>query len=287
MMKVLAANLEDVMREAAARWTLLAYSFLSSIFIIIFASAVNLDIVNGTLSGARLFGHEATIRGGSQIDIEQLVLGAESIFSAVLYVLCTFMAIFATAHLVPRLQEKGTIDLYLARPIGRVRLLLSRYLAGLTLAATNIVYLFGVIWLIVIWKTRVVNARFLLAGAINLFVAAAMLAFAFAIGVVTSSTAVSIMSTFAVSLFGLPLYLFKHFEAAFSKQWEVWLTDVMYWTFPKTVELGQAVFLYVGGDAMRQQLRGVEVSSAAYVTTAIFAIACLALASWLFTRKEF
>lgn len=287
MIRVLAANLEDVMREAAARWTLIAYFFLSSIFIVIFASAINLDIVNGTLAGATLFGRQAQLRG-STIDIEQLVLGAESIFSIVLYALCTFMAIFATAHLVPRLQEKGTIDLYLARPVGRVRLLLSRYVAGLALAGINIAYLFGTIWLIVIWKTHVVNARFLLAGGINLFIAAAMLAFAFFIGVVTSSTAVSIMSTFAVALFGVPLYLFKHFEAAFSKQWEVWLTDAMYWTFPKTVELGQAVFLYVGGEVMRQQLRNaVEVNASAYITTGMFAIACLALASWLFTRKEF
>src|SRR5207253_2604520 len=43
-MKVLVANIEDVMREAAARWTLIAYFFLSTLFIIIFASAINLDI---------------------------------------------------------------------------------------------------------------------------------------------------------------------------------------------------------------------------------------------------
>jgi len=49
-MKVLVANIEDVMREAAARWTLIAYFLLSTIFIIIFASAINLDIVNGALA---------------------------------------------------------------------------------------------------------------------------------------------------------------------------------------------------------------------------------------------
>ena len=57
------------------------------------------------------------------IDIEKLVLGFESGFSAVLYFLCIFLAIFATAHLVPRMQEKGTIDLYLSRPVARVKLL--------------------------------------------------------------------------------------------------------------------------------------------------------------------
>src|SRR5512140_833377 len=153
-MKVLAANIEDVMREAAARWTLIAYFFLSSIFIIIFAFAVNLDIVQGTLSGAKLFGKQVEMHGDG-VSIEQLVLGFESGFSGFLSFLCTFLAIFATAHLVPRMQEKGTIDLYLSRPVSRIKLILSRYVAGLLLSATNIVFLFGSIWAIVFWKTRV------------------------------------------------------------------------------------------------------------------------------------
>ena len=124
-MKVLVANIEDVMREAAARWTLVAYFFLSTIFIIIFASAINLDIVNGALAGAKLFGKDVEMHG-SEISIEKLVLGFESGFSAILYFLCTFLAIFATAHLVPRMQEKGTIDLYLSRPVARTKLILSR-----------------------------------------------------------------------------------------------------------------------------------------------------------------
>src|SRR5882724_9640594 len=195
-MKVLVANLEDVMREAAARWTLIAYFLLSSIFILIFASAINLDIVDGALAGAKLFGKEVEMN--QSISIEKLVLGFESGFSAVLYVLCTFLAIFATAHLVPRMQEKGTIDLYLSRPVARVKLLLSRYVAGLLLAASNIFYLVISMWLIVMWKTHVVHPKFLMAAVIILFVVATLLAFAFLVGVVTSSTAVSIMSSYAL-----------------------------------------------------------------------------------------
>ncbi|HJT15881.1 MAG TPA: ABC transporter permease subunit, partial [Thermoanaerobaculia bacterium] len=245
-MKVLIANIEDVLREAAARWTLIAYFFLSTIFILIFASAVNLDIVNGTLAGARLFGKDVQM-SGSEIPIEKLVLGFETGFSAVLYVLCTFLAIFATAHLVPRMQEKGTIDLYLARPVGRVRLLLSRYVAGLVLAASNIIYLIGVIWLIVVWKTHVAYPRFLLGGAIILFLIAALLAFAFLIGVITSSTAVSIMGTTGVFFFGLMLVGHERIAAAVSKEWEADLINGLYWIIPKTAELGGAVVAFVSG----------------------------------------
>ena len=116
-MKAFAASVQEVFREAAARWTLIAYFALSSLFILIFALAVNLDIVNGALAGAKLFGQSVEI-GDHAVDIDKLVLGFESGFSGFLYLVGTFLALFATAHLVPRLQEKGTIDLYLSRPVG-------------------------------------------------------------------------------------------------------------------------------------------------------------------------
>ncbi|HEY6052145.1 MAG TPA: hypothetical protein VIZ58_12895, partial [Thermoanaerobaculia bacterium] len=151
-MRALAASVEEVFREAAARWTLIAYFTLSTLFILIFATAVNLDIVNGALAGAKLFGQSVEM-GSRTIDVDRLVLGFESGFSGFLYLVGTFLALFATAHLVPRLQEKGTIDLYLSRPVGRVPLLLSRYAAGLMLSAANLIYLMGSLWLIIVWKT--------------------------------------------------------------------------------------------------------------------------------------
>ena len=103
-MKVLFANIEDVLREAAARWTLVSYFVLSSLFVLIFAFAVNLDIVEGSLAGAKLFGEQVEMHHADAISIQSLVIGFESGFSGFLYFLCTFLAIFATAHLVPRMQ---------------------------------------------------------------------------------------------------------------------------------------------------------------------------------------
>ncbi len=284
-MKVLIANIEDVMREAAARWTLVSYFVLSSLFILIFAFAVNLDIVQGTLSGAKLFGKQVEMHGDG-INIEQLVLGFESGFSGFLYFLCTFLAIFATAHLVPRMQEKGTIDLYLSRPVGRVRLLLSRYVAGLLLAGANILYLIGSMWLIVIWKTHVVHPRFLLAGAIIFFLVATLLAFAFLVGVVTSSTAVSIMTTYALFFFGFMLVGHNKFAAVVSKEWQAWLIQTLYWVVPKSAELFGAVVSFVSEKMLPREL-ALSLTPAPFLSTAAFAIGCLALASWLFSRKEF
>lgn len=284
-MRALAANIEEVFREAAARWTLVAYFVLSTLFISIFALAVNLDIVNGALAGARLFGQSVDL-GGEKVDLDRLVLGFESIFSAILYAVGIFLAVFATAHLVPRLQEKGTIDLYLSRPTGRVRLLLSRYLSGLLLAASNVAYLIGSIWLIVAWKTHVFYPRIFLGGLIILFAIAALLAFSFLIGVVTSSTGVSVMMTYGLFFFAAILAAHDRIEAAVSHEWEARLIRGLYWVFPKMAELGRAAVALVGGETVPGKIAG-NLGPLPYVTTAAFALVCLALSCRIFQRKDF
>jgi ABC-2 type transport system permease protein len=283
--KAFLASVEEVFREASARWTLLAYFALSSLFILTFALAVNLDIVDGALAGAKLFGKEMDL-GGQKVDMDRLVLGFETGFSGFLYMLGTFLALFATAHLVPRLQEKGTIDLYLSRPVGRTKLLLSRYFGGLLLAATNLLYLFGSIWLIVVWKTGVAHPRFFLGGIVILFGIAAMLAFAFLIGVVTSSTAVSLMVTYGIFFFSALLAAREKIAAAVSSEWSAQLIRALYWIFPKTAELGRATVAFVSGGETFQRLGEID-KLAVFGSTGLFGLVALGLAAWRFSRKDF
>ena len=284
-MRAFAASVQEVFREAAARWTLIAYFTLSSLFILIFAAAVNLDIVDGALAGVKLFGQSVDV-GGNPVEIDKLVLGFESGFSGFLYLVGTFLALFATAHLVPRLQEKGTIDLYLSRPVGRVKLLLSRYTGGLLLAAANLVYLIGTMWLIIVWKTHVLHPRFLLAGVVILFVIAALMAFAFLIGVITSSTGVSLMGTYAIFFFAAILVAHDKFSAAVSTETAARIIDGLYWILPKTAELGQATVALVAGAEAPERLTNIN-HLAVFGSTALFGVAALSLASWLFSRKDF
>ena len=283
-MKVLAANIEDVFREAAARWTLIAYFVLSSLVILMFAAAVNLDVVNGALAGAKLFGKEMEVSG--TLPIEKIVTGFESGFTGLIYGLCTFLAIFATAHLVPRMQDKGTIDLYLSRPVSRLKLLSSRYFAGLLLATSNVAYLILSIWAIVAWKTHVVHPRFLLGGALIVFTIAALLAFTFLIGVITSSTGVSIMTTYALFLFSMPLMAHAKMEAAVSSEWSAWLIRILYWVLPKSAEIGMAVVAFVSGGTVPEEVAK-TLAPAPFLSTALFGIGCFALATLAFKRKEF
>jgi ABC-2 type transport system permease protein len=284
-MRALAASIEEVFREAAARWTLIAYFALSSLFILMFAAAVNLDIVNGALAGAKLFGESVQMRGAG-VSIERFVLGFESGFSGFLFLIGTFLALFATAHLVPRLQEKGTIDLYLSRPIGRIPLLLSRYVAGLALAAANLAYLILAMWLIIVWKTKVAHPRFLLGGLVILFTIAVLMAFAFLVGVVTSSTGVSLMGTYAVFFFGSMLAAHDRLAAAVSSETSARIVQGLYWVLPKTAELFRATVGLVSGGELGGRFGQIN-QPAVFGSSLAFGVASLALASWLFSRKDF
>lgn len=284
-MKVLASNVEEVFREAAARWTLVAYAALSSLFIGLFAIAVNLDVVDGALAGAKLFGKQLQM-GPKSIDLNKLVLGFESGFSGFLYVVATFLAVFATAHLVPRLQEKGTIDLYLSRPVGRVKLLLSRYAGGLLLAGLNVAYLIGTMGLLVWWKTGVVHPRFFLSGAIIFFTIATLMAFAFLVGVLTSSTAVSIMATFAVFFLAAILSGHRQLEAALTAEWAVSLVRGLYWVLPKTGQLAQVTVDFVSYGELSRHTHDID-HLAVFGSTALFGLVSLTLSAFLFRRKDF
>jgi hypothetical protein len=163
---------------------------------------------------------------------------------------------------------------------------MSRYIAGLILAGSNVIYLMGSMWLIIVWKTHVVNPRFFIGGAVIFLVIAVLMAFAFLIGVITSSTAVSIMVTYGFTIFSAILVLHDKFAAAVSKEWQAWVIQSMYWIFPKTAELMQAVVALVGGETLPDKMSNV-LSPAPFLTTAAFGVVSLILASWLFTKKEF
>ena len=90
------------------------------------------------------------------------------------------------------------------------------------------------------WKTGVVYPRFFLGGAIIFFTIATLMAFAFLVGVVTSSTAVSIMATFAVFFLAAILSGHQHIEAALTAEWAASLVRGLYWALPKTGQLAQA-----------------------------------------------
>ncbi len=268
----------DTWREALARYTLLGFLVVSSLFLVVLTFALNLDIVDGTLAAGTLFGKAFEVPGKGPA-IDTVVTTAQSVFAGMLYVLGVFLAVFATGSQVPNLQHRGTVDLYVTRPIGRTHLLLGRFLGAVTLVTANLIFLCGGVFLIISLKTGVWNPRFLLASGLILVVFLAYLGFMYLVGVLSSSTPLTIMLPYALYLLSVPLAGHRRIAAVMDSRLAAGVVHTLYWIFPKTAEIGRDLTGYVLGRATP--------SLTPLATTAAFGVVCLAAAVVAFNRKSF
>lgn len=272
------ALIVDTWREALARYTLVGFMAVSTLFLLGLLFALNLDIVNGTLAAGSLFG-QAFELGPASLDITQVVVTAQSVFTGLIYAMGIFLSVFATGSQVPNLMRRGTADLYLSRPISRTGILLGRFLGALTLVAANIAYLCGGVFLIVSFKTGVWNPRFLLAGGLILLVFITFLGFMVMVGVLSRSTPLSIMLPYALYLLAMPLAAHDQIAAAMDSRFWARVIHGLYWVLPKTAELGR--------DMVQMVLGTGAPSAVAVLTTLAFGAACLGAALVRFNRVSF
>jgi ABC-2 type transport system permease protein len=268
----------DTWREALARYTLLGFLLVSALFLLTLTFALNLDIVDGSLAAGTLFGKALEFHHGNR-PIDTVVVTGQSVFAGMLYVLGVFLAVFATGSQVPNLQQRGTVDLYLTRPITRTHLLLGRFLGAMTLVIVNLLFLCGGVFLIISLKTKVWNPRFLVAMGLILVVFLSFLGFMYLVGVLSSSTPLSIMLPYALYMVSLPLAAHDHIAAAMDSRFWANVVHGLYWVLPKTAEIGRDLTAYVLGRTTPTLMP--------LATTAAFGAVCLAAAVVIFNRKSF
>jgi len=272
------ALIVDTWREALAGYTLLGFAVVSALFLLTLTFALNLDIVDGSLAAGTLFGKALEFHHGTRA-IETVVVNGQSVFAAMLYVLGVFLAVFATGSQVPNLQKRGTVDLYVSRPITRTHLLLGRFLGAVILVTVNLVLLCGGVFVIISLKTKVWNPRFLFATGLILVVFLSYLGFMYLVGVLSSSTPLSIMLPYALYMISLPWASHNQIAAAMdSRFWASFVHD-LYWVLPKTAEVGRDLTAFVLGRTTPTLLP--------LATTVAFGAVCLAAAVVTFNRKNF
>ena len=268
----------DTWREALARKTLLGFAGASTLFLLTVAFALDLDVVKGSLAAATLFGHPLRMQGGKPA-IDEVVAGGLAVFAGMTYGLGIFLAVFATGNQVPNLMRRGTVDLYLSRPVGRARVLLGRFLGGASVVAANLLYLCGGLLLIVGIKTGLWEGRFLLAAALIFLVFLTFLGFMYLVGVLSGSTPLSVMLSYGLWVISMPLAAHERIAAAMDSRLAAATVHALYWVLPKTAELGRTIVNLVVGKTAP--------TGPALATTLAFGAACLALAVVFFQRKSF
>ena len=242
-----AAILIDTGRELLFRKTIIVYFGVVTLLLLSFALALHTDVADGLIASISVAGLRASSPGMNGLTAEDFVRYVQLGTVFMLYPLAILMSVFATASLVPRMIEKGTIDLLLSKPITRPALLASRYLGGLLTVTANLLYLTGGLGAILGLKTGVWNGGIVLSGLLMSLYFACLFAFVVLAGVLLRSTTVSVMITAALFFASLmvrlphayrdwPLLITGHLWRFLA----VTVVETLYHALPRTYDFVQA-----------------------------------------------
>ncbi len=271
---VLWALIADTFQEARARWLFWGLFGLSSLLICLFLFALKIDLVEGAVS---LMGFESTTR---HIDMQRFVNTSYSWVSVFLYIWGTFLAIFASSGLIPSVLEPGRIALLLSKPVTRFMLLMGRFAGNFLVVAANHTYLILSIWIIIGVKTGIWEGRFLLAILSSLFMFTVLLCVVVFTGVLSESSALSVMMAVALMLISTILAQREVVVRLLSSEWSRDLWQGLYWIFPKVYDLAAAMRQIIVYDRDADWFTPVW-------TSAAFGLVMLSSAIYIFRRRDF
>jgi len=268
------ALIRDTFREAFARKIFWGFFGCSTAIILFFMFLMRIDVVEGALATISLFGNESRAQ-----DVTTLVRTVHGALSAFLYGFGLFLAVFASAGLIPTVFEPGRIELLLSKPVGRSHILLGRYLGNLLVIAFNMLYLVLSVWLILGIKTGIWTPQFLYSIALAIFAFAVLLTIVLLIAVLSESAVLSTMVTFGVMIAGLIVAQKSTFERLLTSEWSRNVVRGLYYALPKIWDLGN-----IG----RRMVIGLPVESWMPVwSSALFGAATLGMGLFVFARRNY
>lgn len=279
-MTELAAIIKLTFRELWARKIVVGLFIVATLVWVMLAFALNLDIVEGSLAGIRIFGQEgeAPRTDNEPLPIQQFVVVVEAFVAGAAYWVGILLSLFATASLLPHLLERGRVDLTLSKPISRTQLLTGHVL-GVTLAMLLlVVYLLGMTWLVMSLKSGVWNTSFLFAIGVVLSMFVVMYSIVVLVSVTTQSTALALIVTYGLIFASVILGFKEQLAPQITLPWR-YVFIGFYHALPHFGEVTRTV----------AQLAGIEAVGSLYPLGASLLIggALYLVAALLFNRRDF
>jgi len=269
------ALIRDTFREAFARKIFWGLFGLSVLMILFFLFLLKIDLVEGGLAAISLFGRTAN----PATDVDRLVRGVYGGIATFLYTWGMFLAVFASAGLIPSVLEPGRIELLLSKPVSRTHILLGRYVGNVLVVSCNIVFLVLGVWTILGVKTGIWSKTFLVSIATTVFAFAVLLSVVVFIGVLFESAALSTMVAVALMIMSPILAQTSTMLRLLSSEWSRQIWRTLYYALPKVYDLGKMTL-----DAIQSRTFN------GYMpiwTSALFAAVVLAGALAIFVRRDF
>jgi ABC-type transport system involved in multi-copper enzyme maturation permease subunit len=213
------------------------------------------------------------------VDVNEVINGTFAAISACLYSIGMFLAVFASAGLIPSVLEPGRIELILSKPVSRAHILMGRYVGNIAVVLLIVSYLVIGTWTILGIKTGIWSANFLWAIVTTGLIFSVLLTVVVLVGVIWESTALSTMVTVALMIVSPILAQTATAERLLSSEWSRNVWKGLYYVLPKIYDLGAIT----RSIALRQPVE----SWMPLWSSALFGAAVLGLALWIFERRDF
>jgi ABC-type transport system involved in multi-copper enzyme maturation permease subunit len=268
------ALVRDTFREAFARKIFWGFFGCSTAVILFFAFLMRIDVVEGALATISLFGNESRA-----IEVSKLVRAVHGSLIAFLYGFGLFLAVFASAGLIPTIFEPGRIELLLSKPVRRYHILLGRYLGNVLVIAFNMLYLVLSVWLILGIKTEIWSYQFLWGILLTIFVFAVLLTVVLLVAVLSESAVLATMVTFGVMIAGLIVAQKSTLERLLTSEWSRDMVRTLYYALPKVFDLGNIARKLVIGTPIDDWMP--------LWSTALFGVVTLSAGLWIFSRRNY
>jgi ABC-type transport system involved in multi-copper enzyme maturation permease subunit len=268
------ALIRDTFREAFARKIFWGLFGLSTLMILFFLFLLRIDLMEGGVAFVSAFG-----RFNGTRDVDKLVRGVYGGIATFLYSWAMFLAVFASAGLIPSVLEPGRIELLLSKPVSRTHILLGRYVGNVLVVSCNIIYLVLGVWAILGVKTGIWSPVFLISIATTIFTFAVLLSVVILIGVLFESAALATMVVSALMIMSLILAQTSTMLRLLSSEWSRQIWRTLYYSLPKVYDMGRMTL-----DAI--QSRTFDGFMPIW-TSALFALVVLGCSLLIFARRDF
>ena len=267
------AIIGNTFREGLAKKTIISILVLNSVIIGFFLLALNLgeNVIT-------LFGHDLS---GLPDDVLRRF---EAAVIAFFYQVAIFVGIFAIASFYPSMQEKGTIDLLLSRPMSRFNIFTAKFIGCMLVVFVVMASLVLGTWFIFWLKLGIAHIEYLSTIPIFMLQFLAFMAFIALVGVVfRNATLSAILAIFIPFIFSAIAYALH--ESGIFKGDRLWhgVFETLYWILPKTPELTAWNISVVAQEPM-----DAYVSLPAIVwSTLAFAGVCYAIGVVVFQKRSY
>jgi ABC-type transport system involved in multi-copper enzyme maturation permease subunit len=272
-------------QETVRKGTLLTYFAIATVIIGLYAFGIKLSADGSAI----IFFGSAIPEPRAHITVAEFLLlqlynGSSS--------LITLLGLFGTAGLIPSLLEKGTVDLFLSKPITRSNIFLSRCVGALTVIAVNILYFTLGIWMVFGIKLGVWHWGFLATSLVSSYMFGCFFAVAALVGMYAQSAGVAIILAFGVSLLSGALetrevFLYRIWDNTIYHR----MLDVLYYITPQLSAMGKSASALISANPFPASVRGAatpqEFNLLPFFYSTLSAGAMYALAILIFRRRDY